>query len=176
MIKWLAGGAAALMLWMLMSKGGPDPTPDRLSVVSYRNGGQIQTSTSDKVPALKYLHNEATNGAYSVVNISSESCPYCKQLEPRLVRFAGARPDVQIKTINLPSPPPECLGGMDGEQFAKCEPHYAAVKKEYKRLGVCHTPHIAIYDPSGRPLAEDSCNGRKAQKLLYEWLRHEGVS
>jgi hypothetical protein len=155
---------------------GRTPSPAQLKPVAYQSGGRIGHLTSDRIGSIKDLRFQATDTAYSVISISSDSCPYCRELEPKLSRFTQVRSDVQLKIITLPSPPPQCLGAMDSAQYAQCEPQLDAVQAEYKRIGVCHTPHIAIYDPAGKPIAEDSCNGRKGLDFLHQWLREEGAA
>ncbi len=142
--------------------------------VGYRNDGRIINVTSDKIGTLKQLRDEAASDAYSVLSFSAENCPACRQFEPLLERLANARADVQIKIIHLPAPPPQCVGAMNAAQFAQCEPIYASIKAEYKRIGVYHTTHVAIYDPKGGSIAEDACSGTKGLQFLTRWLQTTG--
>lgn len=172
--KWIV--VVLVVIGMVWLWRGSAPDPAQLAPSGYRNEGMVLRADSSTINHTKDLKYQSVGNAYTIVNISSDTCPYCRALDPRLEKFMGQRADVQLKVIKLPSPPPECSGGMTSEQFAACEPKFAAIKAEYKRLGVCHTPHIAIYDPKGKPIAEDSCNGRSGLDYVHRWLRESGVS
>jgi hypothetical protein len=67
------------------------------------------------------------------------------------------------------------MGGLTPEQFASCESRLEAVRAEYERLGVCHTPHMAVDNPQGKPVAEDSGDGRAGLDFMQRWLRDSGA-
>jgi thioredoxin-related protein len=172
MTKWIIAAVAVIAIWLWWSGA---PSPDKLAPVSFDNRGKMVWTGSEELSSTKDLKYRATLGAYNIVQFHSDACPYCKQLEGPLDAMMKRRPDVVVTSVRLPSPPAECSGGMDTAQFNRCEPYFDKVKAEYKRLGVCHTPHVAIFDPKGKRIAEDSCNGRDGLNYLWKWLRVEGV-
>lgn len=171
--KWIAVGVLAMAAWWMLRDGSPPPSS--LAPAAYKNEGVIIRAESAKLRHTRELKYEAVSSAYTIVDISSDTCASCRQLDPQLEKFIEQRADVQLKVIKLPSPPQECMGGLTSEQFAACEPKLDAVRAEYKRLGVCHTPHVAVYDPRGKPIAEDSCDGRAGLDFVRRWLQESGV-
>jgi hypothetical protein len=171
-MKKIALVVAALVSWLWWTRA---PAPEELKPAAHENAGRITWLKSADVSSTKDLKFKSMPGAYSVVLVHNEKCPSCVQLQPRLERMIAVRTDVEVIAINLPTAPADCYGGLNSEQWDRCEPLHAAVKAEFKRLGVCHTPFVGIFDPKGKAIAVDSCSASDGLQYINRWLRAEGV-
>ncbi len=109
----------------------------------------------------------ARPGVYTLIVVSSDRCPPCQKLEKRLPAFLSARPDVVVMTVDLPS---SFSAGSEQE----AQKMMASMQARNGRYNVGSTPHVEIFDPSGKPIARDDGSDKDGYELLQEWIAAEG--
>jgi len=95
-------------------------------------------------------------GRPTIIDFCDEKCPGCRLLhDDHYPRFLKMRPDVATFYIRLPS-------NWYGNSV-------------WKRYGVkiSHTPHVIIYGPDGKLIAEDKEGDQAGHTFLYKWMNDE---
>lgn len=96
------------------------------------------------------------SGQPTVIELYTDSCTGCRQLDGHLKTFLKIRPDVVVKQIRLDDywTPEEML--------------------ESYNINIAKTPHIIIYDAAGNLIAKD--DGKEDDSgfdFLYKWMNKE---
>ena len=120
--------------------------------VEFEAGSGIQEVTADApFNAEDYLEP----GQPTIIELYSSSCPGCKLLHDHFRRFLRVRPDVAVTQIHL------------GRYWSS-----EAVWQSY-RVDVKTVPHIIIYGPNGKLIAEDNGKDKSGLDFLYDWMNDE---
>ncbi len=173
MLKWLFLIGAFVLAWWWWSG---IPAPDNMKRVDFDNRGESVWGDSAEVSSTRDLNSKVNLGAYTLVEIYNDSCSICQGLKEPLARLVQMRRDVSLVVLALPTMPRDCIGYIEAERAERCMQIGESVVQEFKRLGVCHTPHVAIFNPKGKAIAEDTCEGRDGLRFLQDWLRAEGAA
>jgi hypothetical protein len=97
----------------------------------------------------------AEPGRHSVIVLTSQRCPGCRQLERHLDSFTRMRPDVAIRTIDL--------GG---------EWNSMSVARDYGEP-LHSVPHVVLVSADGDVIARDDGRDKEGLQLLYDWMNAE---
>ena len=91
----------------------------------------------------------------TIIELYSSSCPGCKRLHDHFRRFLRVRPDVAVTQIHLG--------------------RYWSSKDAWNsyRVDVYSVPHIIIYGPNGKLIAEDNGKDKSGLEFLYDWMNDE---
>ena len=111
------------------------------------------------------LASLAGDGVYTVVEVYINTCSICKQIERELPPFLAARNDVVVKRVHYPE---------NGLSWPLSDA--LSMEKRMNSYRICGTPHIEIYGPDGRPLAQDDCGNKDALNFLRAWMSAERSS
>ncbi|HEU5079164.1 MAG TPA: thioredoxin family protein [Opitutaceae bacterium] len=95
----------------------------------------------------------AVPGKYTVFDFYSDYCPPCRALKPELERIHAQRDDVALVVVDINRPN---VRGIDWK---------SPVAKQYNLHSI---PHLVIYDPSGKVLAEDKDHQPDARQYIQE--------
>jgi hypothetical protein len=96
------------------------------------------------------------SGQPTIIELYTDSCGGCRQLEEHLKTFLKIRPDVVVKQIRL-------------DDYWKPEEMLANYN-----INIAKTPHIIIYDAAGKLIAKD--DGQEDDSgfnFLYKWMNKE---
>lgn len=95
-------------------------------------------------------------GRPTIIDFCADNCPGCRLLhDDHYPRFLKIRPDVATFYIRLPS-----------------NWHGNGVWERYG-VKVSFTPHVMIYGPDGKLIAEDREGGNAGHTFLYKWMNDE---
>ena len=108
------------------------------------------------------LASLAGDGVYTVVEVYINTCSICKQLERELPPFLAARNDVVVKRVHYPE---------SGMSWPVSEA--LTMEKRMNGYNICGTPHIEIYGPDGKAVAQDDCGNKDALRFLRAWMASE---
>lgn len=95
-------------------------------------------------------------GKLNIVGFSSQACPACQALEPKLSELALKNSEVVVSRVVIDRP------GSQGIDW------HSPLARQYELRSV---PYFKVYDATGRLLAE----GEKARKLIAKLLIEAGV-
>ena len=90
-------------------------------------------------------------GKTTVFDFTSEYCPPCRAIAPKLEALHAAREDIVVVKVDINRPNHK---GIDWK---------SPVAQQY---GLQSVPHFKVYGPDGKLVAE----GKKASSLVYGWL------
>ena len=159
--KIFLAALAAGLIWHLAPA---HKTPFSLPVPAAERGGKsIETQDFETLfNADAPLASLAGSGGYTVVEVYINTCSICKQIERELPPFLKARNDVVVKRVHYPesgisTPVSEAL----------------SFEKRMNSYRICGTPHIEIYGPDGRAVAQDDCGNKDALNFLRAWMAAE---
>lgn len=129
-----------------------DNTMVAYGAVEFEAGSGIQEVTPD-VPfnAEDYVEPDQP----TIIELYSSSCPGCKRLHGHLKQFLRARPDVAVTQIHI------------GRYWSS-----ESVRESYG-VDVKTVPHIIIYGPNGKLIAEDNGRDKSGLEFLYDWMNDE---
>lgn len=108
------------------------------------------------------LSSLAGEGVYTVVEVYINTCSICKQVERELPPFLAARNDVVVKRVHFPE---------NGMSWPVSEA--LTMEKRMNGYNICGTPHVEIYGPDGKAVAQDDCGHKDALHFLREWMASE---
>ena len=111
------------------------------------------------------LSSLAGDGVYTVVEVYINTCSICKQLERELPSFVEARNDVVVKRVHYPE---------NGLSWPMSEA--VSMERRMNSYNICGMPHIEIYGPDGRAVAQDDCGNKDALIFLRTWMAAEKSS
>lgn len=129
-----------------------------------------QYEFSDLFDRNTQLSGLATGGVYTVVEVYSDSCGYCRELEAGFSDFQKKRPDVTLARIHVPEQIQFKVAGHTLEEQQKSAEELNAKIKAYNH---CGTPHVEVYGPDLRELARDHCGQRAGTGYLWDWITAE---
>lgn len=101
------------------------------------------------------VHELAVTGQITIVEFYSSWCSACKKLNKAYQQFIKVRQDVVIRRIKMAD---------------KWNQSWA--KSQYG-LNIMATPHILIFDTTGKLLIQDVGENKPAYNLLYKWIKLE---
>jgi thiol-disulfide isomerase/thioredoxin len=107
----------------------------------------VKISHGEKVTLADYV----VTGKTTIFDFSSEYCPPCRAIAPRLEELHKKRDDIAVVTIDINRP------GVRGIDWK------SPVAGQY---GLRSIPHFKIYSPEGKLIAE----GDKAAEQVYGWV------
>jgi hypothetical protein len=94
-------------------------------------------------------------GQPTIIEFYSEICAGCKKLHEHYKKFLRIRPDVAVMQIRL-------------------DPHWRPQHIwEDHQVEIATTPHIIIYGPDGKLIAQDDGKDKSGFKFLYKWMNDE---
>ena len=129
-----------------------DNTMVAYGAVEFEAGSGIQEVTPyDPFNAEDYVEPDQP----TIIELYSSSCPGCKRLHGHLKQFLRVRPDVVVTQIHL------------GRYWSS-----ESVWESY-RVDVKTVPHIIIYGPNGKLIAEDNGTDKSGLEFLYDWMNDE---
>ncbi len=99
----------------------------------------------------KYIEN----GQPTIFDFYTDNCKGCKILDGHLNNFLAIRDDVIVRKIRLDTywQPDDIL--------------------ENHKIDIGSTPHIIIYNPEGKLVAEDKGQDKSGFDFLYAWMNDE---
>lgn len=100
-----------------------------------------------KVKLTDYL----VKGKTTVFDFTSEYCPPCRAVAPRLEKLHETRDDIVVVKVDINRPK---VKGIDWD---------SPVAQQY---GLQSVPQFKVYDPNGKLISE----GKPASQLVYGWL------
>ena len=120
--------------------------------VPERNEGVQRIDPEGSFEADSYI----VEGRPTIIDFCAENCPGCRLLhDDHYPRFLKIRPDVATFYIRLPS-----------------NWHQSSVWERYG-VKVSFTPHVIIYGPDGKLIAEDKEGRNAGHTFLYKWMNDE---
>ena len=90
-------------------------------------------------------------GKTTVFDFTSQYCPPCRAIAPRLEKLHETREDIVVVKVDINRPN---VKGIDWD---------SPVAQQYNLQSV---PQFKVYDPSGKLVSE----GKPASQLIYGWL------
>jgi hypothetical protein len=100
--------------------------------------------------------NYIVPGRPTIISFGAEYCTGTRELNnSHFPRFLRIRPDVAVFYARLPS---------DWNKVYIWEQH---------RIKIDYIPHIIIYGPDGKLIAEDKEGYKKGHTFLFKWLNYE---
>jgi len=105
--------------------------------------------------------------SYTIVFVTSDTCPPCRVLDKHLVGFLEARPDVVVVRVTTPS------GRQSFASQAEAESWMGRQRAVNERYGVAGTPHIEIFGPDGQAIAQDGNGSSAGRDALGQWMTAE---
>ncbi len=112
--------------------------------------GGVETITSKQA-----LQGCTEPGRYTVVAFTSDTDPACQKLENNFYRFLSIRRDVAIKKVKI---------GFQSDTQAMLARH---------RIDLASVPHVIIFDPRGKVVAQDTGHDKAGLELLNDWMYAE---
>ena len=91
----------------------------------------------------------------TIIEFYSEICVGCKNLHEHYKQFLRIRPDVAVKQIRLDT---------------HWQPQHVW---DAHQVEIATTPHIIIYGPDGRLIAQDEGKDKSGFDFLYKWMNDE---
>ena len=120
---------------------------------SFAEGAYVKPAAPDRI-----AHGEEVKlekyiipGKTTVFDFTSEYCPPCRAVSPRLDKLHAKRDDVVVVKIDINRP------GVKGIDWK------SPVAAQY---GMRSIPNFKVYGPNGKLQAE----GKEASELVYSWL------
>jgi thiol-disulfide isomerase/thioredoxin len=101
------------------------------------------------------LNDYLVPGKTVVFDFYSDYCGPCKVIAPKLEALHEKRADIIVVKVDINRP------GVRGIDWK------SPVAKQY---GLNSIPHLKIYGPDGKLMAEDGEKGAKARELVMGWL------
>ncbi len=98
------------------------------------------------------IEDYLVEGQTVIVNFTSEYCPPCVAIAPRLTNLAEQRDDVLLVNVDINRPD---VQGIDFQSPVA------------RQFGIRGIPHFQVYGPDG----EKSAEGPRARELVTNWLR-----
>lgn len=95
----------------------------------------------------------AVPGKYTIIDFYSDYCPPCRALKPKLEGLHADRDDVALVVVDINRP------GVRGIDWK------SPVAVQY---GLHSIPHLVVYDPSGKVVAEDHDHAPDARKFIEQ--------
>jgi thiol-disulfide isomerase/thioredoxin len=94
-------------------------------------------------------------GKTVVFDFTSEYCPPCRAFAPRLHALHASRPDIVVIEVDINRPETK---GIDWR---------SPVAQQFNLRSI---PHLKVYGPDGKLLAEDGPGENKARELVEGWM------
>lgn len=108
------------------------------------------------------IYQYAVHGKYTIIDFYSDYCPPCRALKPKLERLHAEHDDVALVVVDINRPDTR---GIDWK---------SPVAVQYKLHSI---PHLVVYDPSGKVVAEDHDQSPEARKFIEEhWPQSSAAS
>ena len=104
----------------------------------------LKVSHGEEVQITDYL----VKGKTTIVDFTSNYCPPCRAISPRLDELHKSRDDIAVVKVDINRPD---VKGIDWD---------SPVVKQY---GIRSVPHFKVFDADGKLVAE----GRKASEMVY---------
>lgn len=139
-------------------------------MLSSAGGGVQQQEFSDLFERNTQLSELATSGQYTVVEVYTDSCGYCRELEASFPEFQKKRPDINLVRVHAQEHTEFQVKGQTREEMQKFADELNTKIKAYDQ---CGTPHVAVYGPDKKELARDHCGQRAGTQYLWDWITAE---
>ena len=97
------------------------------------------------------IKEHLVKGKTTIVDFTSEYCPPCRAISPRLDALHQKRDDIAVLKVDINRPD---FKGIDWR---------SPVAQQYKLRSV---PHFKVFDAEGKLVAE----GEQAAELVYSWV------
>jgi thiol-disulfide isomerase/thioredoxin len=94
-------------------------------------------------------------GKYTVFDFYSDFCPPCRTLKPKLEQLHATRQDVALVVVDINRP------GVKGIDWK------SPVALQYELHSI---PHLTVFGPDGKLVAEDNAKSPEARKLVQTWM------
>ena len=120
----------------------------------------------------KQFNELSIGGSYTVIFITSPNCVECSEIQANLNDFIKERRDVAIYRMNIQTNPQTV--NNDNAKVLEHEKRY--LTGLFEAYDVDKTPHVEIYDPSGKLLASDRGDSDRGYKFLSRWIETETKS
>lgn len=106
------------------------------------------------------FQNMAEPGSYTVIEVFSKTCGRCKRLEADFPTLLRKRDDIVIKRVEVFSGRISFSSEAEADRWSN---RFDAMMEFYRIRG---TPHVEIYDSTGKPLAKDDMRKKTGTRLL----------
>ena len=120
--------------------------------------GVVAGHPATKAPPQRIAHGQVVNirdylvpGKTVIFDFTSEYCPPCRAIAPKLHKLHASRADIVVVEVDLNRPG---VQGIDWE---------SPVAQQY---GMNSIPHFKVFGPDGKQTAE----GNEARKLVTGWF------
>ena len=112
---------------------------------------------------LRISHGEVINledylvpGKTTIFDFYSDYCPPCRALKPRLEKLHARRDDIALVVVDINRPG---MGRIDWKSPVALHYHLHSI------------PHLAVFGPDGKLIAEDGDGDPAARKLVARWMK-----
>ena len=103
-------------------------------------------------------------GSYTIVEVYTNHCLVCKELETKFPSLLSQREDFVIRRVRLHS---GSISFSTNEEMLEWRARQDAMQEFYNYYG---TPHIEIFDASGNAIAVDDGSNKAGFNTLKSWL------
>lgn len=106
----------------------------------------------------------AEPGAYTIVEVYTDLCVICKELETKFPSLLSQRKDFVIRRVRLHA---GAISFSTTEEMQEWRARGDAMQEFFNYYG---TPHIEIFDANGNPIAIDDGSNKAGFNTLKSWL------
>ena len=143
----LVSAAAVFAVVAFVARPEADASPEVPSNNRVKPAKPEKIAHGERVELRDYL----VPGKITVFDFTSEYCPPCRAISPKLDELHARRADIVVVKVDINRPDTK---GIDW---------VSPVALQYNLQGI---PHFKVYNPKGELVAE----GEKATEMVFEWL------